>query len=119
MKKPLATITLARDELLRDSKRQATSMSLPLAVHHRLDVLAHLAVAANATRAEIIGMLISEAKLDAVELEDSIVAYRKASVGDVVPSEPRGVGEPDDDNVVTLPLRHAGRPVTRRNVEGA
>ncbi len=115
MNKVPETVTLPRDELLRDSKRQATSMALPLAVHHRLDLLARLAVAANATRAEIIGMLISEAKLDAIALEDSIVAYRKASVGDVVPSEPRSVDKPEDSNVVTLPVRHAGRPVTRRN----
>jgi hypothetical protein len=113
MTKEHSTVTLALDELLRDSKRQATSMSLPFAVHHRLDVLAELAAAANATRAEVIGMLISEADLDAVGLEQAIVAYRKKTVGAVVPRKPGESGE-TKGNVVTLPMRPPGRPSSHR-----
>ena len=88
-------------------------MSLPLAVHHRLDVLAELAVAVSATRGEIIGMLISEADLNAAQLEQCIVAYRKKTVGDVVP--PRlGEAHRGDDNVVRLPIRQPGRPPAHR-----
>jgi hypothetical protein len=113
MSREHSTVTLHLDELLRDSKRQATSMSLPLAVHHRLDVLAELAVAASATRGEIIGMLISEADLDTTQLEQCVVAYRKKTVGEVVPPKP-GNAQEGDDNVVRLPVRHPGRPPAHR-----
>jgi hypothetical protein len=112
MSKAISTVTLSLDELLRDSKRQATSMALPLAVHHRLDVIAESAVAVSATRAEIIGMLIADTYLHPIELEQRIVAYRKKTVGDVVPSTSGEHGA--DGNVVTLPVRHAGRPPTHR-----
>jgi hypothetical protein len=114
MSKKHSTVTLALDELLRESKRQTTSMSLPLPVHHRLDLLAELAVAVSATRAEIIGMLISEADLDGVQLEQRIVTYRKKTVGQVVPPKPGESRNGDDGNVVTLPVRHAGRPPVHR-----
>jgi hypothetical protein len=107
------TVTLHLDELLRDSKRQATSMSLPLAVHYRLDVLAKLAAAVSATRAEIIGMLISESDLDAAWLESSIVSYRKSTVREVVPPHSRETKDADS-NVIELPVRHPGRPPTHR-----
>jgi hypothetical protein len=107
---PTPTIQLSLDELLRDSKRQATSMSLPFAVHHRLDVLAGHAAAVKATRAEIIGMLIAEADLDAGRLERDIVAYRKRKVRDVVVTKPADA----HSNVIELPVRQPGRPSTHR-----
>jgi hypothetical protein len=85
-------------------------MSLPVVVHHRLDVLAELAAATSATRAEIIGMLISGRDLDVNQLEVDILDYRKKTVGQVMP--PRG-GEsvdPKDDNVVEFQVRRPGRP---------
>ena len=103
-------VTLRLDEALRDSKRQATSMSLPLAVHHRLDVIAQHAAAVNASRAELIGMFIAEAALDADRLEQGILAYRKMAVGDVVPEPPQESAEPAGDNVVSIAVRTAGRP---------
>jgi len=114
MAKETPIITLPLDERLRESRRQGTSMSLPLAVHHRLDVLADLAAMVNASRAEIIGMLIAETALDADDLEERIVAYRKMTVRDVVPrkaGEQRG--EEDGDNVIALPVRQPGRPPNR------
>lgn len=80
-------------------------MSLPLAVHHRLDRLAALAKDVNASRYEIVGMLIADAALDALELEHRILAYRKMAVADVV-EEPVGDGE----NVVKFERRGPGRP---------
>jgi len=96
-------VTLPRSERLRDSVRRATSMSLPLAVHRKLDLLAEEATDVSATRAEIIAMLIAEAEVDAASLEQRIVAYRKKKVGDVLP------GPGQDPNVV-VPLRPPGRP---------
>jgi hypothetical protein len=110
MPKNSPTITLARDERLRDSRRQATSMSLPLAVHHRLDLLADLAVDVNASRAEIIAMLISEADLDVPTLERLVLAYRKKTVGDVVPAR---AGDGEAENVISLAPRQPGRPPVR------
>jgi hypothetical protein len=111
MKKPPRTVTLNLDESLDESPRQATSMALPLAVSHKLDVLAELAKAMNATRAEIISMLIVDAPEEAEALEQAILAYRKKSVRDVVPVRP---GQPaEDENVVELPLRSPGRPSRR------
>lgn len=110
MNEATPTVQLPLDELLRDSKRQATSMSLPFAVHHRLDVLAENAAAVKATRAEIIGMLISEAELDATRLERDIVAYRKRKVRDVVVATPAEARS----NVIELPVRQPGRPSSHR-----
>jgi hypothetical protein len=114
MTKPVAKVMLNRGEHLSESRRQATSLSMPLAVHHRLDLLAGLATYAKASRAEIIGMLIADAELDSGKLERGILAYRKMRVGDVVPKGPgEGRDEVDDDNVVALPVRQPGRPPNR------
>jgi hypothetical protein len=108
------TITLRRDERLRDSKRQATSMSLPLAIHHRLDLLADASADVNANRAELIAMLIAESDLNPDDVEKRVLAYRKMSVGDVVPDEkPELIRPKDAGNVVKLPVRRPGRPRTR------
>jgi hypothetical protein len=114
MRKQPSTVTLPLDERLRDSRSQATSMSIPLAVHHRLDVMAHLATDLNATRAEIIAMLIARADLDVEQLEQAVLAYRKMTVGDVVPTKP-GEPSPEEvgDKVVRLPVRAPGRPRQR------
>src|ERR1700727_2820200 len=95
-----ARLTLT--ERLRDSQRQATSMSLPAAVHHRLDRLAALAEDVSATRSELVGMLIAGAELDAPGLEERILAYRKMTVGAVVrwPNEAETV---DDADIIELP----------------
>jgi hypothetical protein len=116
MSKKPETITLTLDEPLRDSKRQATSMSLPLAVHHRLDILAEHGAPAGATRADIIGMLIAQADLDQDILVDGLVAYRKMTVREVVPEAPGQLAGDDGDgaNVIELPARHPGRPPNRR-----
>lgn len=90
-------------------------MSLPLAVYHRLDLLTDAAVAVAATRAELIGMLIADAELEPEALERSVVAYRKMTVGDVIPDEVEGGAEgPADDNVVAIRPRRPGRPARRQ-----
>jgi hypothetical protein len=116
MSKDPTTVTLPLGGRLRDSTQQATSMSLPIAVLHRLDLLRAAAADANATRAEIIGMLISEAGIEPDELESQILAYRKKTVGDVIPAkqDERPV-EVERHNVVVLPVRRPGRP---RNTAG-
>jgi hypothetical protein len=117
MNKKPETVTLTLDELLRDSKRQATSMSLPLAIHHRLDVLAERGLPAGATRADIIGMLIAQADLDQDSVVDGLVAYRKMTVREAVPEESRrpAVGDTGDGaDVIELPVRHPGRPPSQR-----
>jgi len=109
-----STIALRRDERLRDSKRQATSMSLPLAIHHRLDLLADAAGDVNASRAELIGMLIAEAEPEAENVEKRVLAYRKMSVGDIVPDVRRETVKPvTAGTVVKLPVRRPGRPRKR------
>lgn len=89
-------------------------MSLPLAIHHRLDLLTEAAADVEATRAEIIGMLIARADLDPEELELAVLRYRKLAVGDVVPEEEPGAQEPQDpktlDNVISIRTRGPGRP---------
>jgi hypothetical protein len=100
------TVKLPLNERLRDSRRQATSLSLPFAVHHRLDLLAELGTDVHAARAEIIGMLIANADLDADEIERKVLTYRKMRVAEVVPA-------PDADGgaeVIELPRRGPGRP---------
>jgi hypothetical protein len=84
-------------------------MSLPLAIHERLTRLTELATAAAPSRAEIIGMLIAGAKLDADELERALVAYRKKTVGDVLP-EPTSEDGPTAGRVVQIATRRPGRP---------
>jgi len=109
-KKP-EVVQLKLGERLRESHRQATSMSLPLAVHHKLDVLAERAEDAEATRAEIVGMLIAQASEDVAWLEGAIMGYRKMTVGDVIkPDEPDELGEvPADSNVVSIEKHGPGR----------
>jgi hypothetical protein len=84
-------------------------MTLPLAVHYRLGVLVEAAEAVQATRSEIIGMLIATAESDPVALEHSIMTYRKMSVADVVQGQPVSDSELDD-NVVFIERRGPGRP---------
>lgn len=93
-------------------------MSLPLAVHHRLELLAEAAADVEATRAEIIGMLIATATLDPSQLEQAILRYRKMTVGDVVPDRPTPAIEPlalaPDENVISIEKRGPGRPARSR-----
>jgi hypothetical protein len=86
-------------------------MTMPLAVHRKLDLLAGLSEDVAATRAEIVGMLIAQANPDVEELERSLLAYRKLTVGDVLPQAPGG-GDGAGDGVV-VPLRPPGRPPHR------
>lgn len=93
-------------------------MSLPLAVHHRLDLLADLATDVDATRAEVVATLICDAPMDADALEKAVLAYRKLTVGDVVPPEESQPEEPrleDADNVVSIRRRGPGRPARRQS----
>lgn len=105
-------VELPLNQRLRESRRQATSMSLPLAIHHRLDRLATLADDVEATRAEIVGMLIAESSLEADELEAAMLRYRKLKVGDVLPIEEQleHAHEEGADNVVSIRRRGPGRP---------
>jgi hypothetical protein len=109
------TVFLSPSERLRESKRQATSMSLPLAVHHRLELLARSAADVEATRAEIIGVLIASAGLDAEGLEQAVLQYRKLTVGDVLPDEPAPRSDPAErpvtgENVISIARPTPGRP---------
>ena len=111
-KKP-EIVELDLQENLFDSRRQATSMSLPQAVHYRLDILAELAKKTGASRAEIVGVLIADADLVPVEIEKQVMEYRNKLVGDVVPHEP--VPEPGEagekhGNVFAFEKRGPGRP---------
>ena len=93
-------------------------MSLPLAVHHRLDLLAELATDVGATRAEIVAMLICDAPMDVDALERATLAYRKLTVGDVIPPEedqPPETQLQDADNVVSIHRRGPGRPGRRQS----
>lgn len=107
MAKKTKTVELDLSERLRDSRTQSTSMTLPLAVHRKLELLADLATDIGASRADVIGTLIAEAELDE-GLEARILAYRKLTVGDVLhPDEPdRRLGE----NVISIETRGPGRP---------
>jgi hypothetical protein len=75
-----------------------------------LDLLAGLAVDVNASRAEIVARLISEADLDAATLERLVLAYRKKTVGDVLPATS---GDGNAENVISLAPRKPGRPPVR------
>jgi hypothetical protein len=110
-------VELSRAERLRDSKRKPTSMTLPLAIHHRLDVLAEAAQDVDATRAELIAMLIAEAEPNPEILERAVLRYRKLQVGDVIPEHPEPLDvtdTKDEDNVVSILPRGPGRPAKRR-----
>lgn len=104
------TVELDLDEDLIESLRLPTSMSLPLALHRRLDVLAELAKAAKSSRAEIISMLIANAELDSEKLERQIMDYRRLSVGDVFPEASEEEGRAGSHNVVRFERRKPGRP---------
>jgi hypothetical protein len=91
-------------------------MSLPLAVHHRLDLLAEAAEDVGATRAELIGMLIAQSSLEPADLEPALLRYRKLLVGDVIPDErprPFVAPEPGEGNVISISPRGPGRPARR------
>lgn len=117
MAKRSEVVVLSRGERLRDSKRQSTSMTLPLAVHHRLDLLAEAAQDVDASRAEIIAMLIAQAPLDPDGLEHAVLRYRKLKVGDVLPEEEPELVEPAElgeaGNVISIARRGPGRPTKR------
>lgn len=106
-------VVIPRSERLRDSRRQATSMALPLAVNHRLDLLVECAEDAHATRAEVIGTLIARAALDPEELEGAVLSYRKMKVGDVIPDADKPPVEVEEtaevDNVVSIVKHGPGR----------
>jgi hypothetical protein len=101
-------VPLNRSRSLLGSERQSTSMSLPLAVHYKLGRLAELAAAANASRAEIVAMLIAEADLDPGSLARRVLAYRELTVGDVV--APLDPPVEESEGVVMLPVSRPGRP---------
>jgi hypothetical protein len=105
-------VELPRGERVRRSRRQGTSMSLPLAVYHRLDLLTELASDVDATRAELVAMLICDAPLDSAALEQAVLRYRKLTVGDVIPEQdtlsPQR-DEADDGKVVSIRRRRPGR----------
>lgn len=105
-------IHLRPEERLRESPRQATSLALPLAVHRRLDLLAEAAAAVDASRSEIIGMLLAEADLEPESLERQIIAYRKMKVGDALPPS-EGGHEAVPANVISFEKRPPGRPARR------
>lgn len=115
-KKP-EVVQLSLGERLRESHRQATSMSLPLAVHHKLDVLAEKAEDAEATRAEVVGMLIATASEDTEWLEGQIMRYRKMTVGQVItPDEPTQADEaPDGSNVISIEKHGPGRRASSKS----
>lgn len=108
MPKKRKQVELFLDEKLRDSEKRPTSMSMPLALHHRLDVMADLADGASATRAELVGMLIAEAELESEKLERGILRYRKLKVRDVLPEEETNAQS--TGNVISFAKRGPGRP---------
>ena len=108
------TVTVVLDERLPESPTQATSLSLPAAIYHRLNVLADCAQDVRAARAEIIAMLIAEAAVDADELERKILAYRKKTVADVLPASTDEQDGESGGQVVDLPVQAPGRPPRRR-----
>jgi hypothetical protein len=106
-----STVSLQLDDRLRDSPMQTTTLSVPIAIHHRLDELADLATDVRASRAELVAMLIGEAALDTPALEELVLKYRRMRVRDVIP---RSVDRSENENVITLPIRQPGRPPQRR-----
>jgi hypothetical protein len=111
MSKARAIVRLSLDERLRESERAATSMSLPVALVHRLDLLAEEAKDIDATRAELIGMLLADAELGDDDLELAILRYRKLKVADVIPDAEKSSG----NNVVSIRPRGPGRPAKSGN----
>jgi hypothetical protein len=104
-------VRLRLNERLRESERRPSSMALPIAIQHRLDWMAEMGKDIDATRAEIIGMLLAGAKFEAEELELAILRYRKLKVADVLPED-----EVDRNaNVVSISRRGPGRPAKSGN----
>src|ERR1700733_9683814 len=110
MSEDAAIDRLVMSELVRKSEKRATSVGLPVVIHHRLDVLAQSGEVIAASRAEIIGMLISKADFDAKRLSADIIAYREKTVGEVIPPDIGAPASSEDDNVVELRRRRPGRP---------
>lgn len=92
-----------RSQRLSDSDTRATSMTMPLAVHERLDKIAGLTAGLKSSRGELVAMLIAETELDRDVLEDRLSAYRKKRVGEVHP----------DPGANVYDLRTPGRPSQR------
>lgn len=84
-------------------------MSLPLAVHQRLTLLADAAEYVAPSRAELVGMLIANANLDADELESSLLAYRRKTIGDVLPAS-TGSRDSEGAEVIQIAAPRPGRP---------
>jgi len=110
MAEPSETVRLSPAERLRDSESQATSMSLPLAVHHRLTLLVTAAEDVAPTRAEIVGMLIAKAELDSDELESSLMAYRRKTVRDILPSPTQSDDRGGQETDLHITKPRPGRP---------
>jgi hypothetical protein len=108
---PAQIVSVRLDQRLRDSTKTATSMSLPAAVHYRLDLLAEKAGNMNPSRAELVAMLIAEAELDEDSLEQRLLAYRKMTVGQILSQDEAPAAERSEGGkVINLPLRAPGRP---------
>jgi hypothetical protein len=113
MTKRPKTVSVSLDDPLHDAPRQPTSLSLPVPVHHRLDVAADKLHTMGASRTDIIGMLVAELDLEDERLVQRWVEYRSKRVRDVLPSPPVDEGPASQgDNVVDLPVRRPGRPRT-------
>lgn len=82
-------------------------MSLPLAVHQRLDELVDLATATNTSRQELLAALVALETIDREALERRVMAYRRLKVSDLV-------GSPAEGDVVHFLPRTVGRPARRR-----
>jgi hypothetical protein len=106
MTQPPKQVHLNPKELVSESEGKATSMSLPHALHHRLDRLAELAKPARTSRGEIIAMLIADAPEDRKTLVQMLLDYRDLTIEEVLAQEERLTGDQD----VVVQLRSAGRP---------
>ena len=95
-----------QDSIL-DCPTRGTSMNLPVAALRRLDKMAGLARYVRPTRNEMLAALIATAELDPAWLEERVNAYRRMTIGEVLPESDRASG-----NDVVVPLRKPGRPGT-------
>lgn len=104
-------IELKSSELVAESEHRTTSMSLPLAIHHRLDVVAESVKGTKASRGEIIAALIAQLSLQRSEVRNLIADYREMTVGDVFPDEPdKPLGDSDEGKIYKFRPRRPGRP---------
>jgi hypothetical protein len=94
-----------QDSIL-DCPSRGTSMNLPVAALRRLDAMAGLARFVRPTRNEMLAALIATAEMDPEWLEEQVNAYRRMTIGDVLPARDRAA---DHDDVV-VPIRKPGRP---------